>query len=477
MSRIKQRGFNYPNGFVRSASVFEAVKQFEQHQLDLQQSYALAGRIMLKRIMGKALFLTIVDDGHSIQLYCSMNEVGDDLYSEIKEYDIGDIIGVEGGLFKTKTNELTLRIVTATLLSKNLLPLPDKFHGLSNVEMRYRQRYLDLIMNTEVRDTFVNRSRTLKYIRDIMEKNGYIEVETPMMHPIPGGATAQPFVTHHNALDMTLFLRIAPELYLKMLIIGGFNKVFEINRNFRNEGISSRHNPEFTMLEFYNAYGTCESMMDFTEQLVRDTICHVRLEANIQHVEQIIDIGQPFARLTILDALLKFNVEYTKEMLLDGVWLHNELVKFNVVPVAESVPMLQLELFEITTEHKLIEPTFIIGYPIEASPLARAFDKDQHLAERFELFIASRELANGYSELNDPIEQERRFVEQAKALLERGGCTLDKSYITAMKYAMPPTSGCGIGIDRLIMLIADAPSIRDVILFPTLRIEDVNGNS
>ena len=436
---------------------------------------SLAGRLMALRRHGKTAFCVLRDLSGEIQLYFRKDVVGEKPYELFKLLDIGDIIGVEGDVFTTHTGEITVRVETWTLLSKSLRPLPEKFHGLTDKETRYRQRYLDLIVNPEVTKTFVMRSRIIKGIREYLDKKNFLEVETPMMHPIAGGAAARPFVTHHNALDIPLFMRIAPELYLKRLVVGGFERVFEINRNFRNEGVSARHNPEFTMMEFYEAFSDYHRMMDMTEGVIRACANAVCGSLHVPYNGKEVDLEKRFDRLTIVDAIKKYNPHYTDEQLNDEEWLKKEVVKHGEdLPAAPGIGSLQLALFEGCAEGKLWNPTFIIDYPVEVSPLARASDTNPKLTERFELFAVGRELANGYSELNDPEDQADRFRSQV-AQKEAGddeAMNYDADYIRAMEYGLPPTGGCGIGIDRLVMLLTNAPSIRDVILFPHMRPEE-----
>jgi lysyl-tRNA synthetase class 2 len=480
LKAIRTKGIAYPNDFVRQDMAQHLHTQYAalaKDMLDTQAvSATLAGRMMLKRLMGKASFATLQDGSGRIQLYISREGVGEALYEEFKHWDLGDIIGVEGLLFKTKTDELSLRVSHLRLLSKSLRPLPEKFHGLHDQEQKYRQRYLDLMTNELTRDTFIKRSQIIQTIRELMVTEHYLEVETPMMHTIPGGATAKPFVTHHNALDMPLYLRIAPELFLKRLIVGGLERVFEINRNFRNEGMSTRHNPEFTMLEFYEAYANYERMMDLTENIIR--VCAEKVNGTSQVIYQgrPVNLAEPFARLTMTEAILRYNLQYTKTQLNDPDFIQTELKRLGEPTSLQGLGSLQLALFEATTEDKLWDPTFIIRYPAEVSPLARLNDQDPSITDRFELFIVGRELANAYSELNDPEEQAQRFLEQVKQK-EAGNdeaMHYDTDYIRTLEYGMPPTGGCGIGIDRLIMLLTDAPSIRDVILFPQMRPETAN---
>ena len=434
----------------------------------------VAGRLMLKRVMGKAAFGTLQDMSGRIQVFINVNSSGEDALNDYKGWDLGDILGVVGTLMKTKTDELTVQAHQIRLLTKSLRPLPEKFHGLSDVEQTYRQRYLDLITNDASRNTFVARSRVVQAIRNFMTHHHFLEVETPMMHPIPGGAAARPFKTHHNALDMELFLRIAPELYLKRLVVGGFEKVFEINRNFRNEGLSPRHNPEFTMMEFYEAYSDYRKLMDFTEGLLRHSAREALGTETFQYQGRELDLSKPFSRLTVVEAIHQYHPGYSFSQLNDEAWLKEKLaaLKFNVLPTM-NLGALQFALFEETTEADLWEPTFICDYPTEVSPLARASDNDPSITERFELFIVGREIANGFSELNDPEDQAARFQRQTKAkdAGDEEAMFYDADYIRALEYGMPPTGGCGIGLDRLVMLLTDAPSIRDVILFPQMRPE------
>jgi lysyl-tRNA synthetase, class II len=430
--------------------------------------------MVLKRVMGKASFATLQDTGGRIQLYVNNDGIGADAHDDFKHWDLGDILGAEGTLFKTKTGELTLQVTKLRLLSKSLRPLPEKFHGLTDMEARYRMRYVDLIVTPEARRAFEVRSKLVQAIREFFVARGYLEVETPMMHPIPGGAVAKPFKTHHNALDMELFLRIAPELYLKRLVVGGLEKVFEINRNFRNEGISTRHNPEFTMLEFYEAYRDYHYLMDLTETLLRECAQNVLGTTSLTYQGAPVDLGKKFDRLTMAQAIAKYNPQYAPADLAKPDFLRACLERFKVeVFPTDGLGILQLKLFEATTEEKLVDPTFIVAHPVDVSPLARANDRDPSVTDRFELFITGREIANGFSELNDPEDQAARFTAQAKAK-EAGdeeAMYYDADYIRALEYGLPPTAGEGIGIDRLAMLFTDSPSIRDVILFPQLKPE------
>jgi lysyl-tRNA synthetase class 2 len=437
----------------------------------------VAGRIMLKRVMGKASFATIQDASGRIQLYVNLEGVGEAALEEFKHFDLGDIVGAEGVMFKTKTGELSINVSSVRLITKSLRPLPEKFHGLTDTEQRYRMRYVDLMVNPEVKRTFETRSKVVSEIRSFMVAAGYLEVETPMMHPIPGGAAAKPFITHHNTLDMQLYLRIAPELYLKRLVVGGFERVFEINRNFRNEGMSVRHNPEFTMMEFYIAWRDFHHLMQFTEDMFRAVATKVLGKALIEYQGMQIDFGQPFVRLTMPQAVKQYFPEYADTNLDDIETLKTLCKKHHAeVNANDTVGTLQLKLFEETAESKLIQPTFIVDYPAEVSPLARRNDTNPAITDRFELFIAGREIANGFSELNDAEDQAARFLEQVKA--KDGGdeeaMHYDADFVRALEYGMPPTAGEGIGIDRLVMLLTDSASIRDVILFPQLRPSDVD---
>ena len=480
---LREQGVAYPNDF-----------RPEHHAADLQAKFAdsdkaaleanpvevsVAGRMMLKRVMGKASFATVQDGSGQIQFFVTPNDVGAETYDAFKKWDLGDIVAARGVLFRTNKGELSVQCKELRLLSKALRPLPDKFHGLSDQEMRYRQRYVDLIVTPETRDTFRARTKTIASIRKFMDNADFMEVETPMLHPIPGGAAAKPFVTHHNALDMQMFLRIAPELYLKRLIVGGFERVFEINRNFRNEGVSPRHNPEFTMMEFYAAYTDYRWLMDFTEQLIRQAAIDALGTATIQYQGRELDLAKPFHRLTITQAIQKYAPDYTDGQLSDDAFLRTELKRFGVdvsqpAFLNAGIGALQLALFEETAEAQLWEPTFIIDYPVEVSPLARASDTVPGITERFELFMTGREIANGFSELNDPEDQAARFKKQVeqKDAGDEEAMFFDADYIRALEHGMPPTGGCGIGIDRLVMLLTDSPTIRDVLLFPHLRRED-----
>ena len=477
LTALRAKGVTFPNDFVRVHHAGDLVARHaatERETLEKEAVIAIvAGRILLKRVMGKASFATIQDSSGRIQLYVSEGDTGKDALDAFKHYDIGDIVGVSGKLFKTKTDELTIRVKTLRLLTKSLRPLPEKFHGLTDQEIKYRQRYVDLIVNETTRATFRKRSQIIQTIRNVLISDNYLEVETPMMQPIPGGAAARPFVTHHNALDMQLFLRIAPELYLKRLVVGGFEKVFEINRNFRNEGMSTRHNPEFTMLEFYCAYMEVNGMMDFIERLIRET-AQATGQTKVIYQGKDLDFAKPYDRLTISATIRKYQPEIGDDVLNDKAKIIARLQSMGVAPrPGDGLGALQLTLFENTVETKLHDPTFLVDYPAEVSPLARRSDKNPEITERFELFIAGREIANGFSELNDPEDQAERFQEQVKQkdAGDHEAMHYDADYIRALEYGLPPTAGAGIGIDRLVMLLTDSPSIRDVILFPQMRPE------
>lgn len=474
----REAGKAYPNDFRRenfTGTLATAYHDKSAEELEATPvTVSVAGRIMLKRVMGKASFITVQDMSGRIQLYVTRDGVGEDVYADFKTWDIGDIVGTTGTLFRTKTGELSVKSESIRLLSKCLRPLPDKFHGMADVEQRYRQRHLDLITSDESRATFVARSKLISAIRRYMDGHGFLEVETPMMHPIPGGAAAKPFITHHNALDQQMFLRIAPELYLKRLVVGGLEKVYEINRNFRNEGLSPRHNPEFTMIEFYEAYADYRTLMDFVEGLLRHAAREALGTEQFQYQGRDLDLSKPFDRLTVVQAVMKYCPEYTEAQLSDEAWLREELAKRKALPKGQvGLGALQLAFFEETAEAQLWNPTFIIDYPVEVSPLARASDKNPGITERFELFIVGREIANAFSELNDPEDQAERFQSQAKAkdAGDEEAMYYDADYIRTLESGLPPTGGCGIGIDRLVMLLTDSPAIRDVILFPQMRPE------
>ncbi|WP_019520482.1 lysine--tRNA ligase [Faucicola boevrei] len=476
---IKQAGKNpYPNQFKREHYAQDLQTQFADQDKETlanndKVNVMVAGRIMLKRIMGKASFITLADMSGKIQAYVSKNDLGDDVYNDFKTWDIGDIVGVQGYLFRTNTGELSVHATEVQLLTKSLRPLPDKFHGLADTEARYRSRHLDLMMNDESRRTFIIRSQVIAGIRNFMLNERFMEVETPMMHVIPGGAVARPFITHHNALDMPLFLRIAPELYLKRLVVGGFERVFEINRNFRNEGVSARHNPEFTMIEFYQAYATYEDAMDLTERMFNQLAMDILGTTELNYQGEAISLKTPFERLPMTKAIEKYAKNFDMSKINDREYLadyvKNEL-KEEIKDIF-GVGKLQTIIFEETAETELRQPTFITEYPAETSPLARRNDDNPEITDRFELFIGGREIANGFSELNDPIDQDERFKAQVaeKDAGDDEAMHYDGDFIEALNYGLPPTAGEGIGVDRLVMLFADAPSIRDVILFPHMR--------
>lgn len=467
----------FPNDFKPQHRALPLQTEYGALENDALEPQALkvsvAGRLMLKRIMGKASFGTLQDATGRIQLFVTKDGVGEASYEQFKHLDLGDIVGAEGTLFKTKTGELSVRVSTLRLLTKSLRPLPDKFHGMSDQEQKYRQRYVDLITDEDARKRFVARSKAVSSIRNFMVDHGFLEVETPMLHPIPGGANAKPFVTHHNALDQQMFLRIAPELYLKRLVVGGFERVFEINRNFRNEGISVRHNPEFTMMEFYAAYWTHHDIMDFTEAVLRDAAVHATGSAALSYAGKPVALDKPFARVSVRDSLIRYAGLTELEADNPEVLRAKIVAKGEEAPARWSLAELQFGLFEAAVEEKLWDPTFIIDYPVEVSPLARASDTNPKITERFELFITGREYANGFSELNDAEDQAARFQAQVanKDAGDEEAMFYDADFIRALEYGMPPTGGCGIGIDRLIMLLTDSPSIRDVVLFPALRRE------
>ena len=475
LTQLRRQGVAFPNDFKPRDHAAELQRLHgDKANTELEPQavqVAVAGRLMLKRVMGKASFATLQDGTGQIQLFVTRDALGEDAYAAFKHWDLGDILGACGTLFKTKTGELSVRIESLRLLTKSLRPLPDKFHGMADQEQKYRQRYVDLITDPQARIRFAARSKALSSIRQFMVEHHFMEVETPMLHPIPGGANARPFVTHHNALDQDMYLRIAPELYLKRLIVGGFERVFEINRSFRNEGVSVRHNPEFTMMEFYAAYWNHHDLMDFTEEVLRHAARVATGSAAITYAGKPVALDQPFARLSVHDALVA-HAGLSDAQARDAATLRNRLGALGMAaPAHWSLAELQFGLFEAAVEDKLWQPTFIVDYPVEVSPLARASDTDPTITERFELFITGREYANGFSELNDAEDQAARFAAQVanKESGDEEAMYYDADFIRALEYGMPPTGGCGIGIDRLIMLITDSPRIRDVILFPSLR--------
>jgi len=477
LAAIRRAGVAFPNDFRpthKAADLHHRHAQVSGEELEAQAVHvAVAGRLMLKRVMGRACFGTLQDGSGRIQLYVTLDNVGAEQLDAFKHWDLGDILACEGTLFRTKTGELSVKASLVRLLTKSLRPLPDKFHGMTDQEQKYRQRYVDLMTDEAARARFVARSKTVASIRNFMVEHGFLEVETPMLHPIPGGANARPFVTHHNALDQDMFLRIAPELYLKRLLVGGFERVFEINRSFRNEGISVRHNPEFTMMEFYAAYWSYDELMDFTESLLRHAARIATGSAALTYDGRAVDLDKPFARLSVRDALVA-HAGLTTAQADDADELHTRLKQLGEEPPAHwKLAELQFGLFEAVVEDKLWQPTFIVDYPVEVSPLARASDANPAITERFELFITGREMANGFSELNDAEDQAARFAAQAanKEAGDEEAMYYDADFVRALEYGMPPAGGCGVGIDRLVMLLTDSPSIRDVILFPALRRE------
>ncbi|CAC9456174.1 Lysyl-tRNA synthetase (class II) (EC 6.1.1.6) [uncultured Gammaproteobacteria bacterium] len=478
LALLREAGNPFINDFKPENLAKDITTEFGQLSKEVLEQkvveVSIAGRMMLKRVMGKASFAHIQDTSGQIQLFVTRDELPEGFYNEqFKKWDIGDIVGVKGTLFKTKVGELSVRVNEIKLLTKALRPLPEKFHGLSDQEMRYRQRYVDLIINEQVRDTFKRRSQIISYIRNFFNNAGFMEVETPMLQSIPGGATAKPFETHHNALDIPMFLRIAPELYLKRLIVGGMDRVFEINRNFRNEGLSTRHNPEFTMIEFYQAYATYHDVMDLTENLFRGIAVDVCGNAVVQYQGDDFDFSKTFERISVFDSILQHNPDFS----VDDLNADNATTTAKKLGIAVKdtwgLGKTQIEIFEATVEEKLIQPTFITEYPTEVSPLARRNDDNPFITDRFELFIGGREIANGFSELNDAEDQAERFHKQVaeKDAGDDEAMHYDADYIRALEYGMPPTAGEGIGIDRLVMLFTDSPSIRDVLLFPHMKLE------
>ncbi|MCG7936433.1 MAG: lysine--tRNA ligase [Candidatus Thiodiazotropha taylori] len=479
LQQMRDNGNAFPNDFRRNSMAgelhaeYDAKSDEELESLSLRVS--LAGRMMSRRVMGKASFAHLQDMSGRMQLFVQRDSLEEGLYNQqFKKWDIGDIIGAEGVLFKTKTGELSVKVDSLKLLTKALRPLPEKFHGLSDQELRYRQRYVDLIMNEASRETFRQRTRIVQFIRSYLDGRGFMEVETPMMQVIPGGATARPFATRHNALDMDMFLRIAPELYLKRLVVGGFERVYEINRNFRNEGLSTRHNPEFTMLEFYEAYADFHDLMDLTEAMLRDLCQHVLGTQQVSYQGDSYDFAAPFQRMTVKESILHFNPDITEQQI-DSLEQATAIAEKLQIPIKPSYGLgkVQIEIFEKTVEDRLMNPTFITAYPTEVSPLARRNDNDPFVTDRFEFFVGGREIANGFSELNDAEDQAERFRKQVaeKEAGDDEAMHYDDDYVRALEHGMPPTAGEGIGIDRLVMLLTDSPSIRDVLLFPHMRPE------
>ena len=480
LKQLREQGNAFPNDFRRDSVSGELLVEYgdkSKEELEaLGQRVKVAGRLMSRRIMGKASFAHIQDMSGKIQLYVQRDSLPEGFYNEHfkKNWDIGDIIAAEGVLFKTKTDELSVRVDSIKLLTKSLRPLPEKFHGLTDQEQRYRQRYLDLIMNEVSRETFRMRTQIVQFIREYLNGKSFMEVETPMMQVIPGGATARPFETHHNALDMGLFLRIAPELYLKRLVVGGFERVYEINRNFRNEGLSTRHNPEFTMLEFYEAYADYHDLMDLTEDMLRSLAESVLGTTQVEYQGESYDFGKPFTRMSVKESILHFNPDVTEEQI-DNLESAKQVAEKLQIPLKDSYGLgkIQIEIFEKTVESRLMDPTFITAYPTEVSPLARRNDDDPFVTDRFEFFVGGREIANGFSELNDAEDQAERFRKQVeeKDAGDDEAMHFDQDYVQALEHGMPPTAGEGIGIDRLVMLLTDSASIRDVLLFPHMRPE------
>lgn len=477
LNKIREQGNAFPNTFRRDAlakdlhAQYDAVEGETLKEQNIQVK--VAGRIMLKRVMGKASFFTIQDVSGAIQLYVARDNLSDSVYEEkVSLWDLGDIVGVEGALFKTKTGELTVRCSEVQLLTKSLRPLPDKHHGLTDLETRYRQRYLDLISNEESRRTFMIRSQVVSGIRKFFLERDFIEVETPMLQVIPGGAAAKPFITHHNALDVDMYLRIAPELYLKRLVVGGFERVFELNRNFRNEGVSVRHNPEFTMIEYYQAYADYHDLMDNTEELLRQLALDILGTTDVPYGDYVFDFGKPFERITMHDAIVKYGNGIQREDL-DSFEKSVEIAKGLGIEIQKSWGLGSVvnAIFEEVAEHQLIQPTFLMAHLAEISPLARRNDENPEVTDRFELFIGGREIGNGFSELNDAEDQAERFDAQvaAKDAGDDEAMFKDEDFIVALEHGLPPTAGEGLGIDRLAMIFANAPSIRDVILFPAMR--------
>ena len=478
LSALRAGAQAFPNDFRRDALAGELQHAFGERSGEWLEAHptrvTVGGRMLLKRVMGKASFANIADRTGQIQLFLQKDALGAQHYETFKGWDVGDIVGATGVLFRTRTHELSVRVESLRLMVKSLRPLPDKWHGLADVETRYRQRYVDLIVNETSRNVFRARARIVRYLRDFLDALDFIEVETPMMQPIPGGATARPFVTHHNALDLDMYLRIAPELYLKRLVVGGFERVYEINRNFRNEGLSTQHNPEFTMLELYLAYADYRDLMDWIEKAIRGLAESLHGSQKLTYQGREYDLAQSFRRVTVEQAILDHNPGLEPARLREAAYLREVCGTLGIAAQPHDGPgKLQIEIFEKTVEHTLFDPTFVCAYPAEVSPLSRANDADPFLTDRFELFIAGRELANGFSELNDPEDQAARFRAQV-ARKDRGdeeAMFYDADYVRALEYGMPPAAGLGVGIDRLVMFFTDSPSIRDVILFPHLRPE------
>jgi lysyl-tRNA synthetase class 2 len=477
LAKLRERGVAFPNDFRRDALAADLLTAYGEKSTEALEAAAVrvsvAGRMRAKRVMGKASFAKLEDSSGAIQIFLQLATLGDS-YEDFKSWDVGDVVGAVGNLFRTKTGELSVRVERLVLLTKSLRPLPDKWHGIADTEMRYRRRYVDLIMNEESRRVFATRTAIVRYLRAFLDSRGFLEVETPMLHPIPGGAAARPFKTHHNALDVEMFLRIAPELYLKRLTVGGFERVYEINRNFRNEGVSTQHNPEFTMLELYQAYADYADLMELVETLFQglaDTLIGSR-KLNYQGTE--IDLSKPFARMSIEDIILANNPDLDPMSLRDAAYLRRVCDQMKIAYKPGDGPgKLQIEIFEKTGEHTLIQPTFAFAYPAEVSPLSRRNDQDSFITDRWEFFVGGRELANGFSELNDAEDQAQRFKDQVarKDAGDEEAMYYDADYVRALEYGMPPTAGLGLGVDRLVMLYTNSASIRDVLLFPHMRPE------
>jgi lysyl-tRNA synthetase class 2 len=478
LERLRERGNAFPNDFRRNATAEELHLGYGEHTAEWLEAHptrvAVAGRMMFKRVMGKASFAKIKDRTDLIQLFLQGEALGA-AYDEFKSWDVGDIIGAEGTLFKTRTGELSVKVDTLRILVKSLRPLPDKWHGLADVEQRYRQRYVDLIVSDESREVFRARTRIVQYLRRFLDALDFMEVETPMLQVIPGGAVARPFITHHNALDVDMYLRIAPELYLKRLVVGGFERVYEVNRNFRNEGLSTRHNPEFTMLELYQAYADYRDLMDMIERMFQGVADMLFGSRKVEYQGDTYDFGAAFRRVTIEDLVVHFNPGIERSRLRDVEYLRGVCTGLGITGFkpTDGAGKLQIEIFEKTAEHQLTQPTFVYAYPAEVSPLARRNDSDPFITDRFEFFVGGRELANGFSELNDAEDQAARFREQAarKSGGDEEAMFYDADYVRALEYGLPPTAGLGIGVDRMVMLFTNAPSIRDVLLFPHMKPE------
>jgi len=478
LDALREEGIAYPNDFRRNALAEELLRTYGghagEHLVDEDVHVKVAGRMMVKRVMGKASFIKLQDRSGQIQVRLERDRLPDGLYETFRKWDVGDILGASGTLFKTKTGELTVLADSIRLLTKCLRPLPEKYHGLSDMETRYRQRYVDLIMNEQSRDVFRARAEIVTYIRAFLDSQDYLEVETPMMQAVPGGALARPFKTHHNALDMTLYLRIAPELFLKRLVVGGFERVYEINRNFRNEGVSTQHNPEFTMLELYRAYADYEDLIQMIEALLRGMAEAILGRTSLGYQGQEIDFTAPFARMSVEEVISRSNPDIDRSRIRDRDYLAGIAAGLGIrIEPTYGAGKLQIEIFEKTCESALVQPTFITQYPTEVSPLSRRNDEDPFVTDRFEFFVTGREIANGFSELNDPEDQASRFREQVRNrdAGDDEAMAYDHDYIRALEYGLPPTAGLGLGIDRLVMLFTDMPSIRDVLLFPYMRPE------